>query len=111
MKTIQDVRADLKYWGNFWARQEQGQGYAKKSNIEALRETLQRGCAVIGTSYLNNMLAENIKVPDDINKIGIAVNSLSIEHRIAIRVFYVNAAYSKKTFTVQRAEIELTALY
>ncbi len=107
MRKIHDVRSDLKYWGAFWARQEQGQGYASKSNIEALRETLQRGCAVVGTAYLVNHLADNIKVPDEIAKIDHMVEQLKQKHRVAIRCFYINAIHSRRTLLVLSAEREL----
>ena len=45
MRTIKEVRFELKQWGDFWARQELGQGYSSKSNVQAIKEACQVGCA------------------------------------------------------------------
>ena len=89
MKTLNEVRLELSHWGNFWYNQEQGQGYASKSNIQTLRETLQVGCAIQGTSHLINNRADSINVPDYILEIGNKVDRLKPDYIKAIRQRYV----------------------
>jgi len=90
MRKINEVRHELKIWGNYWYHMEKGQGYSNKSNIELLRETLRLGKAITGTGHLVSHLADNIKVPDHIAGIDLIVNQLQTHHRVAIRQFYIN---------------------
>ena len=114
MKTLYDVRLELSHWGKFWHHQEQGQGYASKSNIQTLRETLQVGCAIQGTSHLINDQADSINVPDYILEIGNKIDRLKPDYVKAIRQRYVigEGVYlftNKKIFfkLIDKAEIAL----
>ena len=114
MRNINDVRFDLKQWGDFWSRQEQGQGYASKSNVEQLRETLQTGCSIQGTGHLISHCADNMHVPDHISVIDKLLHALSPKCKMALRQRYINKgrilyfSTSKEfLFWVGKAEREL----
>ena len=91
-----------------------GQGYASKSNVEALRETLQIGCSIQGTAHLVSHLADNIRVPDFIEDLDREISSLSQECKVALRLRYICRGNiflfsSKKmyVFWLKRAERQL----
>lgn len=114
MRTIKDVRSDLKVWGDFWARQEEGQGYASKSNVQALKETLMIGCAIQGTSHLVSHLADSIHVPTFVASIDREISGLRKECKVALRQKYICRGQilffdSSKTylFWLRRAEAHL----
>jgi len=114
MRTIKDVRFELKQWGNFWAHQEVGQGYASKSNIQAIKETLDVGCASTSDLHLFSHRSESIYVPPHIARIDSDLERLSHECRTAIRQRYVNRGQilyfaDKETFLfwIRKAEREL----
>ena len=89
MKTINEVRQELIIWGEFWYHQEKGQGYASKSNVQMLRETLETGCTIKGTSHLINHRADSINVPEYILEIGNKIDRLKPDYIKAIRQRYV----------------------
>lgn len=89
MRTIKDVRSDLKVWGDFWARQDEGQGYASKSNVQALKETLMIGCAIQGTSHLVSHLADSIHVPNFVAELDKEIYCLSKECKVSLRQKYI----------------------
>lgn len=89
MRTIKNVRFELQQWGDFWSRQEIGQGYASKSNVDQLRETLETGCSIQGTGHLVNS-ADNIFVPNHIAVTDLLLEVLPPKCKIAIRQRYIN---------------------
>lgn len=114
MKTIKDVQFELKLWGKFWARQEEGQGYASKSNAETLREKMRAGCAIAGTSHLVNHRADSIHVPKHIESIGDRLDCLDHKCKTAVRQRYINRGQIRyfvdaKTFLfwINKAEREM----
>lgn len=90
MRTIKDVQHELKEWGAFWARQESGQGYASKSNVQVLADTLKVGCAIQGTAYLISHRADSISVPRHITRIDKDLEKLSRQCKIALRQRYIS---------------------
>jgi len=113
MRTIKDVRFELKQWGNFWCRQEVGQGYASKSNVDQLRETLETGCSIQGTGHLVNG-SDSIFVPEHIATTDKLLELLPQKCKIAVRQRYINKGKiiyftNKKDFLfwVGKAEREL----
>jgi hypothetical protein len=113
MRTIKDVQSELKQWGNFWARQEAGQGFSSKSNVQAIKETCEVGCASSSTLHLYSS-ADSIHVPDYIEVIDNSLEKLSRNCRAAIRQCYVNksiklSSEDKKAFLfwLRKAEREL----
>jgi hypothetical protein len=90
MKTIRDVQNELKQWGCFWARQEEGQGFSSKSNVQAIKETCEIGCASSSTLHLFSNSADSIHVPEHIKVIDNSLNRLSHRCKVAIRQRYIN---------------------
>ncbi len=114
MRTIKDVQFDLKQWGIFWARQEEGQGYSSKSNVQAIKEACEVGCASSSTLHLFNSSADSIHVPEHIERIDNSLESLSHQCKIALRQRYINRGAilyfaNKKVFLfwIRKAEREL----
>ena len=114
MRTIKDVQYDLRLWGNFWARQEEGQGYSSKSNVQAIKEACQVGCASSSTLHLFNNTADSIHLPKHIESIDNSLESLGHQCKIALRQRYINKGKrlyfeDKKAFLfwVRKAEREL----
>ena len=113
MRTIKDVQHELKQWGNFWSRQEEGQGFSSKSNVQAIKETCEVGCASSSTLHLFNG-SDSIHAPDHIEVIDNNLKSLSHQCKTAIRQRYINKGQillfsDAKTFIfwVRKAEREL----
>jgi hypothetical protein len=113
MRTINDVQLELKQWGNFWARKEEGQGFSSKSNVQALKEACEVGCASSSTLHLFSS-SDSVHVPDYIERIDDRMKSLSHQCKTAIRQRYVNKGEilyfsDAKTFLfwVKKAEREL----
>ena len=90
MRTIKEVRLELRTWGNFWARQEAGQGWPSKSPTERLRESCQVGCAASSDLHLFSGNSESMNVPDHISAICASVEQLENKHKSAIRQKYVS---------------------
>ena len=114
MRTIKDVRFELKQWGDFWARQELGQGYSSKSNVQAIKEACQVGCASSSDLHLFSHRADSIFVPAHIEVIDHDLERLSSRCITALRQRYVNKGQvlyfaDKETFLfwVKKAEREL----
>lgn len=113
MRTIKDVQSELNQWGNFWARQEVGQGFASKSNVQAIKEACEVGCASSSTLHLFNG-SDSIHVPDHIEVIDNSLKRLSPKCKTAIRQRYINKGQilyfsDAKTFLfwIKKAEREL----
>ena len=114
MRTIKDVRFELKQWGDFWARQELGQGYSSKSNVQAIKEACLVGCASSSDLHLFSHRADSIYVPAHIEMIDHDLERLSPRCITAIRQRYVSKGrilyFSDKAtflFWVKKAEREL----
>lgn len=114
MRTIKDVQFELKQWGSFWAQQEEGQGYASKSNVQAIKEACEVGCASSSTLHLFSHRSESIHVPDYIQYTDDRILLLEPQCKTAIRQRYINRGQllyfsDAKTFIfwVKKAEREL----
>jgi len=114
MRTIKDVQSELKQWGNFWARQEEGQGFSSKSNAQSVKEACEVGCASSSTLHLFSHSADNIHVPHNIEVIDNILECLTPQCKTAIRQRYINKGKvlyfpDKKAFLfwVGKAEREL----
>jgi hypothetical protein len=114
MRTIKDVKYELKLWGNFWARQEEGQGYANKSNVQAIKEACEVGCAGSSTLHLFSHRSDSINVPDYIESIDRRMEKLTSKCKTAIRQRYINrgkilyfADARSFLFWIDKAEREL----
>ncbi len=114
MRTIKDVQYDLRLWGNFWARQEEGQGYSNKSNIQAIKEACEVGCASSSTLHLFKNTANSIHVPKHIEGIDNSIGNLDPKCKVALRQRYINrgkilyfADLKAFLFWVRKAEREL----
>jgi hypothetical protein len=114
MRSIKDVQFELKQWGNFWGHQEEGQGYSSKSNVQAIKEACEVGCAGSSTIHLFSHRADSIHVPDYIERIDDRMKSLSHQCKTAIRQRYINRGrilyfVDAKTFLfwIKKAEREL----
>lgn len=87
MRTIKDVRRDLTWWGNFWAKQELGQWYAKQSSLAFIMQSAKVGA--ITTSIKATCTAESIYVPTDVRVFDRRIERLSLPCQLAIRQRYV----------------------
>ena len=117
MRTIKDVRFELKQWGDFWARQEEGRGYSSKSNVQVIKEACLVGCASSSDLHLFSHRADSIFVQVHIEVIDCELERLSPRCITAIRQRYVNKGQilyfsDKETFLfwMKKAERELLSL-
>ena len=104
---IKQLRSELKAWGRYWAKQEQGQGYASRSACDRLSEPFTpRGCG--GTR-------DHIP-PDHINRYDMKVYCLAHDCRRALRAKYICDGkwpllgfdcFKTYKFWLVKAEIEL----
>lgn len=90
MRTIKEVRLELRTWGNYWSRQEQGQGWPSKSPTQKLREACQIGCAVSSDLHLFSDNSDNMNVPDHIAATCALVDQLEHKYKSAIRQKYIS---------------------
>lgn len=114
MRTIKDVQFELKQWGNFWAQQEEGQGYSSKSNVQAIKEACEVGCASSSTLHLFSYRSDSIHVPDYIDAIDQRMKELNMQCKVAVRQRYISRGQilyfsDARTFLfwVRKAEREL----
>jgi hypothetical protein len=114
MRQIRDVQSELRQWGDFWARQEEGQGYSSKSNVQAIKDACEVGCASTSTLHLFSNSSDSIHVPTHIDLIDNSLKRLSHKCKTAIRQRYINKGRilyfaDAKTFLfwVNKAEREL----
>ena len=106
LRTIKNLRKELRVWGNFYVKYEMGNSYPSRSACDRLSEPVIRG---------GNSVAPEIDTPSHILVTDRLVNRLSNNCRKAIRVQYLCsgefAAFfdSKKSFLfwLKRAEIAL----
>lgn len=76
-KTIKQVRSDLKYWGGFWRRRELGEGFASTSVTARICETLRTEVYISSDLHLFSHTSEAIYVPENVKRIGDAINQLT----------------------------------
>lgn len=114
MRSIKDVQFELKQWGYFWGQQEEGQGYSSKSNVQAIKEACEVGCASSSTIHLFSHRADSIHVPDHIQVIDERMILLNPKCKTAIRQRYINRGQilyfrDARTFLfwIKKAEREL----
>lgn len=86
---IKDTRRLLTRWGNFWRRQEMGQGYASKSPTLKLKEVLELGCASPGTTHLISHMSMSIFEPEDFKDVTAVLEQLAPELVSAIVQRYI----------------------
>ncbi|WP_229814700.1 hypothetical protein [Shewanella hanedai] len=105
---IKTLRKELKVWGMYWARQEQGQGYASRSACDRLKEPFVLSCSGGSRNHLP---------PDHINRYEMKVYCLAHDCRRAIRAQYICKGQwllmgfeSKKSFLFWLRKAELTLL-
>jgi len=96
-------------WGKFWAAKEVLQGFSSKSNVEVMREVLETGGAGAGTSHLISQLSIGIHVPDNIQVIDDAIDTLDINHKKALTQQYIKRNKASAHW-IDRAEMKLVAL-
>ena len=88
-KSVKDVRADLKRWGNFWKNKEYEGGYASTSTTARICETLRTGCYIQGTAHQVSHLADNMPTPLYIVELTEAIDLLDENKRILIVRKYI----------------------
>lgn len=109
LKTIKQVRKDLKMWGDYWRNHEPTQGYARRSATDKLCEVLRTKVNISSDLHLFSHHADAIYVPPHIEKIDKAIEQLSIECRKAIKDRYQNLI-SRNDYYVVEAENSLLGL-
>lgn len=90
MRAIKDVQFELSQWGKFWSKQEEGQGYSSKSNVQAIKETCEVGCASSSTLHLFSGSSDSIYVPDHIQNTDNRIILLDRQCKTALRQRYIN---------------------
>ncbi|QQX78533.1 hypothetical protein JK628_13175 [Shewanella sp. KX20019] len=107
MMNIKQLRSELKAWGRYWARQEQGQGYASRSACDRLGEPIRQTCSGGNSDHMP---------PDYITELDSHIGRLSPNCKRAIRAHYVCKGQwklmgfdSQKSYIywLRRAELEL----
>lgn len=89
LKTIKQVRKDLRVWGSFWARAEEGQGYARQSVTARICEMLRTQVLVSSDLHLFSHQADNLFVPEHIEEIGNVVDKLPHNFKLALKDKYI----------------------
>lgn len=107
--TLKEIRKRLKQWGRYWAAQREGAGFASNSVTGRCCETMRTGIFSQGTKWQVKDRAEEIKVPEYIEEIDIAMNQLTQSELIYIKLKYVNNKAIRNLF-VDRAEHKLAGL-
>ncbi|KZN64046.1 hypothetical protein N473_15710 [Pseudoalteromonas luteoviolacea CPMOR-1] len=120
MTNIKVLRKELRTWGEFWASKESTEGYARKSNVEKVKESCELGGIFSSTLYLHNQGADNIFIPPHIQRLTDRVERLSKDCKLAIVGKYVKGFNNKELkswacfpevksveFWILRAETEL----
>ena len=100
------LRFGLKRWGNYWAHQEQGQGFASRSQCDKLGEVIVYGSAGIG----------EVTPPREVRQFDQMIERLTPQCIRAIRAHYICKGQwalmgfdSQKSYVywLRRAEIEI----
>jgi hypothetical protein len=89
LKTIKQVRSDLRVWGIFWAKAEMGQGYSSQSVTARICEILRTEIQISSDLHLFSHQADSMYVPPHIEEIGESVAKLSSPCQCAIRDKYI----------------------
>lgn len=89
IKNVRQLRFWLKQWGQFWARQEQLPGFAKKSNVEKIKEVCELGGFSSSSLHLHNNGSAFIKVPDNLVWLDSAIAKLNTTERTVLVARYV----------------------
>jgi len=109
LKTIQQVRKDLRCWGLFWSQKKLGSGYARTSVTAKICETLKTEVYTSSDLHLFNSSADSIYIPPHIERIGDAINKLSFGCRKAVNDKYINLNECSD-FYIREAENSLIPL-
>ena len=104
---IEDVKKELKTWGEYWAIKELGQGSAAISVTKRCCDILQTGIFSNGTAIQVSHMSDSMSVPEYIQKVGDAVDMLTIEERIDIGLKYKRFKKIDNLYT-RRAELKIT---
>lgn len=100
------LRLELDTWGKYWARQEQGKGYATRSPCDKIGDVVVFGAQVV----------RELEVPRQVARYDVMIGRLSPNCKRAIRAHYVCKGQwgllgfdSKKSYIywLRRAEIQL----
>jgi hypothetical protein len=80
-RTIRDVRAELKIWGNYWYGKEHLSGYARRSACDKLGEVM--------TNSDSHLYEQELTPPPFVQAYDRLINDLVPECRRALRAYYV----------------------
>ncbi|MBQ4836056.1 sigma-70 family RNA polymerase sigma factor [Pseudoalteromonas luteoviolacea] len=95
-QNIKQVRGELKVWGRYWALKEETQGYAKKSNVERIKECCLLGGIFSSDAHLYSHGADSISPPDHIAQITQDIEALSSSCRKALVGKYIKGMSPKE---------------
>ncbi len=106
LRTVKNLRKELRIWGNYYVKYEMGSGYPSRSACDRLQEAVIRSVGSV---------EPELSAPPAIYATDLMVKKLSFNCRKAVRVQYLCSGNwaqfydSKKTFTfwLKRAEIAL----
>lgn len=96
MNSIKKVRKALKVWGRYWASKERLEGYARKSNVELVRENHLLGGLFSSDVYLFSHGSSGIVPPDHINNITDRIDRLSKECKQVLIATYIKQMSRKE---------------
>ena len=108
LKTIKQVRKDLRVWGSFWANAEMGQGYARQSVTARICEIMRTQVQISSDLHLFSHQADNFYVPPHIDEIGKAIDRLSLRCRTAVKDKYIKQRH-RDEYYIREAENMLIA--
>lgn len=80
-RTIREVRAELKIWGNYWYGKEQLSGYASRSACDKLGEVMTNSDA--------HLYEQELTPPPFVQAYDRLITGLVPECRRALRAYYV----------------------
>jgi hypothetical protein len=106
---IDRLKEDLKAWGKFWQKHEQGQGYAGTSMTEQCCKIMRTGIYSQGTSHLFNEMSDNILVPDWISEIDEAMEKLNKVDRFNLRRKYIGKKKVQQ-YKIDQALVNLSGI-
>lgn len=110
---IDQIKDQLRCWGNFWAEKESLQGYASKSQVHRCAEVLKTGIWASSDKFLFNHRADSIYVPDWVEHMDRCVEQLEPEQKAIINRRFIKKVKLRgmeKTH-LHHAVITLAALY
>ena len=109
MITLKIVKQRLLHWGQFWANQEKGQGFASQSVTSRCCDILRTGIESSGTTHMFNQSADSIFVPYHHDEVGQCVAKLSINEQHWLKQKYIKKRKVDNLF-IDRAEAALVGL-